>query len=271
MTEGDYVLGTRDDEVDRLGLQHRVWRPRMLDAWRRAGITVGQTALDIGAGPGFATLDLAEIVGPAGKVIAFERSPHFLSVLRARADHHGLANIEAHERDVSGEESLGEAVADSSWCRWLLSFVEHPRRTIGHVARALKPGGTAIFHEYGDYGAWKMMPPDPLVDRFRTLVMQSWRDSGGEPDVAAFLPSWLEAEGLEIVETRPLIEIVDRSSFVWQWPAAFMATGALRLAELGYVDSAEAARMARALDELPAGTRMVTPLVVEVVARKRRA
>jgi hypothetical protein len=69
---------------------------------------------------------------------------------------------------------------------------------------------------------------------------------------------------------RPLIEIVDRSSCVWQWPAAFMATGALRLAELGYVDKAEAERMARVLDELPAGTRMVTPLVVEVIARKRR-
>src|SRR4051794_14670044 len=103
MTEGDYVLGTRDDEVDRLGLQHRVWRPRMLDAWRRAGITAGWTVIDVGAGPGFATLDLAEIVGPAGKVIALERSRHFLLVLRARALHNGLANIEAHERDVSGE------------------------------------------------------------------------------------------------------------------------------------------------------------------------
>ena len=30
--ERDYVLGTHDDEVMRLGLQHRVWRPRALDA-----------------------------------------------------------------------------------------------------------------------------------------------------------------------------------------------------------------------------------------------
>ena len=46
--ERDYVLGTHDDEVARLGLQHRVWRPCSLDAWRRAGFTVGQTLLDIG-------------------------------------------------------------------------------------------------------------------------------------------------------------------------------------------------------------------------------
>ena len=36
--ERDYLLGTHDAEVQRLGLQHRVWRPRVLDAWRRAGI-----------------------------------------------------------------------------------------------------------------------------------------------------------------------------------------------------------------------------------------
>ena len=28
MAERDYVLGTHDDEIYRLGFQHRVWRPR---------------------------------------------------------------------------------------------------------------------------------------------------------------------------------------------------------------------------------------------------
>ena len=38
-TETDYVLGTHDEEIARLGIQHQVWRPYMLDAWSRAGIT----------------------------------------------------------------------------------------------------------------------------------------------------------------------------------------------------------------------------------------
>ena len=79
--EVDYVLGTHDDEVTRLGVQHRVWRPRVLDAWRRAGFQAGQRILDIGSGPGFAALDLAEIVGSAGQVLAVERSRRFLDVL----------------------------------------------------------------------------------------------------------------------------------------------------------------------------------------------
>jgi hypothetical protein len=47
--ERDYVLGTHDEELARLGLQHRVWRPVVLDCWRKAGITVGSRVLDVGA------------------------------------------------------------------------------------------------------------------------------------------------------------------------------------------------------------------------------
>jgi len=71
--ERDYVLGTHEEELARLGLQHRVWRPVALDCWQRAGITVGKRVLDVGAGPGYAAIDLAEIVGPKGEVVALER------------------------------------------------------------------------------------------------------------------------------------------------------------------------------------------------------
>jgi SAM-dependent methyltransferase len=188
-------------------------------------------------------------------------------VLREAAAHEGLANVEVREQDVADEDGFGEGVADASWCRWLLSFVSDPRRTISHIARALKPGGVVIFHEYADYSAWRTIPPDADVERFRRLVSQSWRDAGGEPDIAPFLPDWLAAEGMEILEMRPLISIVDRDSPAWQWPASFMETGARRLHELGYVGEEEALRLGRALDTTQARY-MVTPLVAEVIARR---
>lgn len=267
MSERDYVLGTHDDEVERLGLQHRVWRPLVLDAFRRAGIGPGDSVVDVGAGPGFASTDLAGLVGPAGRVLPLERSRRFLDALEERARRQGLANIEAREQDVA-ESGFGEAFADAVWCRWVLSFVADPRRTVGHIAAALKPGGRGIFHEYLDYAAWRTLPPDGDLERFRTLVVQSWRDAGGEPDVGLFLPGWLAGEGLEILEMRPLIHVVPRGHPVWDWPASFMASGAGRLAELGYVEQGEAARLATALDRLPEGSWMVTPLVLEVIAQK---
>jgi SAM-dependent methyltransferase len=267
MSDTDYVLGTEEEEIARLGLQHRVWRARMLEGWARAGIAPGMNVIDVGAGPGFAAADLAEVVGPRGRVIALERSDRFAAAARDRAARLGLGHLEVREQDVC-ETGFGAGVAHAAWCRWVLSFVADPARTVAHIAAALKPGGVAIFHEYADYGAWRTMPPDPDVEHFPTLVMKSWRDSGGEPDIALQLPKLLADAGLELAEARPLIEIVGPADFTWRWPAAFMAVNARRLEELGYATAEEAARFADALDRVPPGTRMITPLVAEVIARK---
>ena len=117
--EKDYILGTHDDEIERLGLQHRVWRPYVTDAWHRAGFAAGQTLLDIGCGPGYASLDLAEITGPTGKIHAFDRSRRFLNALDAAARARGLANITAEEIDLD-LGALPDAHADGAWCRWVL-------------------------------------------------------------------------------------------------------------------------------------------------------
>lgn len=268
MSDGDYVLGTRDDEVERLGLQHRVWRGRVAEAWRRARIGPGQTVLDVGAGPGFAATDLAEIVGPSGRVVALERSPHFAATLQRRAEQLGLGNIRVVEQDVSGSP-FNVRAADASWCRWLLSFVADPAATIRHIAAALRSGGTAVFHEYAAYSTWRMMPPDPLHERFLSLVIQSWRDSGGDPDVALQLPQWLHESGFDIVEARTFADIVSPGDFMWQWPRAFMGTAAARLHELGYVREEEVGPMAGLLDAPSPEARMMTPLVAEIIARRR--
>lgn len=264
MSGGDYVLGTRDDEVARLGVQHDVWRAEMLEGFRLAGFGPGQTILDIGAGPGFAAADLAQLVGAEGRVIALERSPHFVAALRER----GLANVDVREQDVD-ERDFGTGIADGAWTRWVLAFVADPARTVGHIAKALRPGAKAVFHEYADYNAWRTMPPSPDHEQFRSLIVQSWRDSGGEPDIALVLPDLLDAAGFDLVAIRPMIRIFGRGDAAWQWPASFIANGSARLHELGYANPEEAARFASCLDRLPPDTRMITPLVAEIIAIKR--
>jgi SAM-dependent methyltransferase len=264
MSNGDYILGTRDDEVARLGVQHSVWRSEMLEGFRLAGFGAGQTILDIGAGPGFASADLAELVGAGGRVIALERSPHFAATLRAR----GLANVDVREQDVN-KADFGTGIADGAWTRWVLAFVADPARTVRHISKALKPGAMAVFHEYADYQSWRTMPPSPDHEQFRSLIVKSWRESGGEPDIALQLPNLLDAAGLDLVAVRPMIRIVGRDDAAWQWPASFIATGSARLHELGYATSEQAARFATFLDRLPPDTRMITPLVAEIIAIKR--
>src|SRR4051812_27926421 len=100
MSERDYVLGTHDDELQRLGFQHRVWRPTVLDCWRRAGIAAGSRVIDVGAGPGFATIDLAETVEASGEVVAVERSSRYVKVARDACRARGLNNVRVVELDL---------------------------------------------------------------------------------------------------------------------------------------------------------------------------
>jgi SAM-dependent methyltransferase len=263
----DYVLGTHDDEIARLALQHRVWRPRALDAWRRAGFTVGQTLLDIGCGPGHASLDLAEIVGPSGRIVAIDRSRRFLDTLEATRLRRGLNNITTLELDLDAE-GLPAVAADGAWARWVFAFVKHPRDLLARVCRALKPGGVLVVHEYFDYATWRVTPRSPEIEEFVKVVMESWRADGGEPDIGLDLPIWLEELGFETKSLHPIIDVVPASNFVWQWPTAFVQVGLRRLVDLGHLTAERAIAISEALaaSEAAPHTLMVTPAVLEIIA-----
>lgn len=269
MAERDYLLGTHDEEIQRLGLQHRVWRPRVLDAWRRAGITTGQTVVDAGAGPGWASLDLAEIVGPDGRVHALERSRRFLDALQANARERRLQNIDAHELDLV-LDSFPVNGADAFWVRWVLAFLPDPAPVLEKLAATLKPGGVAILHEYLDYRTWSLAPADAALESFKTKVIDSWRESGGEPDAGRALPALLPKAGLRVRELRPIIDVVSPSNYVWRWCAGFVHTYLDRLVAEGAADRgwADSVRVALSRAESDPETVMVTPLVLEVIAEK---
>ena len=267
--ERDYVLGTHDDEVERLGLQHRVWRPRVLDAWRRAGFTLGQTILDVGAGPGHASLDLAQIVGPAGRVVALERSRRFLDWLEEERRRRNISNLEMLEIDLA-LDAIPSYAADGAWSRWFLAFVKDPPGILGKVHRALRPGAAFVLHEYFDYRTWRMAPRVPEQEAFVEIAMEIWRASGGEPDVGMDLPRWLRETGFETVSIEPIVHVVPRTSFVWEWPKAFVEVGLRRFVDLKRITPERAGEIARAFArcESEPGMLMVTPAVLEIVARR---
>lgn len=272
-TAGDYVLGTHDAELERLGLQHRVWRDITFDAWRRAGIGAGARVLDVGAGPGYATLDLAEAVGPAGRVIAIERSPRFVKALREECRRRGLAHVEVIEADLMDAArtlAVRDGSFDCAWCRWVASFVASPATLADVMRDAVRPGGRIVLHEYADYGTWQIVPPRPALRQFVVEVMASWRAQGGEANIAPALVGLLRERGFAPVAMRPLVFLAAPGEPLWRWPASFVASNLARLQELGRISAAwaEAVRADLASAEADAGARMVTPLVLEVIAER---
>lgn len=265
--ERDYVLGTHDAELARLGLQHRVWRSRAMDAWRRAGFTVGQTVLDVGCGPGYASLDLAEIVGATGRVVAVDRSQRFLDALAAQRQHRGLSHIETVLLDLN-DADLPAIQADSAWARWVFAFVKNPRELLEHVARAVRPGGVFVIHEYFAYATWRMAPRCPELEELVQVVMKSWRADGGEPDIALDLVRWLPECGFDVRYAQPIVDCIRPSDFTWHWLKSFIQVGPRRLADIGHLTPRRAEELITAFEaaEQTPHTRMFTPAVLEIVA-----
>ena len=269
----DYVLGTHNDEHARLGMQHSLWQEFVLDAWKRAGICTGTRVVDVGAGPGFATMDLADIVGATGHVTAVEISSKFAQEVKDQANVRGLNNVSVHIVDLMHEDiplATAGAEFDAAWCRWVCMFVPDVGALVRRVHNALRAGGVAVFHEYVHYETYGLQPPTPGIDSFTQAAMKSFSARGGNANIAGTLLKELRQHGFEIMSIKPIARAARPHEPLWQWPAGFIRTYLPRLIELGQVDNAFTANvlaeLARA--EQDPQSIMLTPTVLEIIARK---
>lgn len=160
----DYILGTHRDELERLRFQHELWRPICQAAWDRAGFAAGQRVLDLGAGPGFAALDLARLVGPEGRVLALERSGNYVAWGQGLAEAAGLQQLELRQHDLlrdpwpRGPRDQPEAGFDRAWCRWLVMFLPELEPWLDGLEQAIRPGGQLLLHEYMHWDTLACIP-----------------------------------------------------------------------------------------------------------------
>lgn len=269
MADRAYVLGTYDEEIDRLGLQHRVWRSAMTACWRRAQFGPGQRIMDVGAGPGFATLDLAQIVGDTGRVTAFELSERFVECGRQRLDANGVNNVDYRNMDLVQDE-LEVHSYDAAWCRWVMSFVSDPALVARKVSACLRPGGRFALHEYLEYSTWSCLPPRPAQTAFNELTMKNWRDAGGEPNIGFPLIGYLRDAGLKIVHAEPILFTIRPADYAWQWPKAWIESSSKRLVEAGEMTPGQVQALMDEFADMESDPEslMLSPSVIELIAEK---
>ena len=96
--------------------------------------------LDIAAGSGDQTLEIAKRVGPQGLVVATDLSPAIMLLAKANAAEAGYTNVQTRVAD--GESlDLGSASFDAAVCRLGLMFFPEPLRGLREMYRVVKPGG----------------------------------------------------------------------------------------------------------------------------------
>jgi len=114
-------------------------------------VTKGQVVADLGCGPGYYTLGLAECVGPKGKVYAVDSDEKAIRAVEKKAAKRGYSNIEAHASSASDlsfikDESVDFILANGLLCSMAPQYHES---AVSEMKRILKPSGLAYLSAAG--------------------------------------------------------------------------------------------------------------------------
>jgi ubiquinone/menaquinone biosynthesis C-methylase UbiE len=279
LRSNEYVLGTDERELERLGLQHRLWSDAAHALWRRAGIQPGSAVLDIGCGPGFALLDLARIVTAQsrhtapGRVVGVDASRPYLAHLGAQAAAQQLTNISTVQADLHDLDHLAEVEPgsfDAAYARWVFCFVSDPAAVLRGAARALKPGGRLIVQDYFNYESMSVAPRRESFTKAVLATGRSWRTRGGDPDIIGRLPGLLPAAGLRLIHLDVHQRLARPGEQMWHWPQTFWENFLPTLVHMGLLNEDDQAAWLRDWDELSRtpGAFIMLPAVFDLIAEK---
>ena len=101
--------------------------------------------VDIGCGGGFATMGLARMAGPGGRVVAADLQPEMLKLVRDRAVREGHRQVETVT--CSGRSPGLEGTFDFALMMYVAHEVEALESFLSEVRDALTPGGVLYLAE----------------------------------------------------------------------------------------------------------------------------
>lgn len=240
----DYILGTSDEELARLGYQHQVWLDEAVWLWEKAAFGFGDKILDVGSGPGFAALDLARLVGLNGKITAVDNSEKFVTYLEQQIVAANLQNVEIRLGDVQQLELPGNYF-DGAFARWLLCFVPEPEKVIAGVARALKTGGRFVVMDYYNYQSIRIYPRRESIEKLFAAYYKSVQMAGGNYDIAGVVPEMMTRNDFDIETIKPINRVAHAGSRIWKWVELFNQSFMPKLVESELLSEEEASEIRR--------------------------
>ena len=179
-------------EIDPTG-QTRQWSDQLSGAWERhrqflfeserrlsewlvdqVDPQVGDTILELAAGPGETGFLAAERLGDTGRLISTDLGAGMVAAAQRGAEKLGLDNVECRVMDAQ-QIDLDDDSIDGVLCRFGLMLMPEPARALAGVRRVLRPGRRLA------YGVWGPPDKNPWLTLMVGALLQNGHQPPGDP------------------------------------------------------------------------------------------
>lgn len=202
----------------------------------------GEIIIDVGAGSGAITGEIAKRVGPGGRVFAVDLSAALLEAARETAREAGVSHL-IDGRVADGRDlPFGLSAFDAAFCHWVLLHVENPEKIVAEMRRVTRRGGRVMAVE-ADWETVMVWPADRIVTR---RILNHSADRNYEPWIGRRLPGMFAEQGFSEITVEPIVAI-DKGGEDRAWLEYLFERAALAVAA-GVVQRDEAVAWMAKLD-----------------------
>jgi ubiquinone/menaquinone biosynthesis C-methylase UbiE len=171
----------------------------------------GEKIVDVGAGTGLITLDIAERTKPGGRVIAVDPSAALLDHARGAAKAMGLSDV--FEAEVGDGRALpfADMSFDAAFCHWVLLHVDPGAAVVRELKRVTRPGGRVMCVEMD----WETAIVHPGARAVTRRILNFSNDRHVEGWSGRRLTSLFKECGFVDVAVEAIVDIDQSGDEVW--------------------------------------------------------
>lgn len=188
------------------------------DTLRRLSLESGERVLDVGSGPGFLSAEMAEMVGPSGRVRGVDASATMVDRASAR-NQNAFVTFAAGDAAALDEPDGAYDVYVSTQ---VAEYVPDTAAMCAEAFRVLRPGGGRglIMATHMESASWRTANPDRM-----RRVLQAYRPRSAHYDLPHRLAPALEAAGFADVRASafPIVNLDWSAGSYSEGTAAFIA------------------------------------------------
>lgn len=178
----------------------------------------GMSVLDVGAGPGTITTDLARAVAP-GRVRAVDAAPDVIEAAEADRVALGIDTLE-YAVDDAYALSSGDGEWDVVHAHQVLQHLSRPVDALREFRRVRTPDGVVAAREV-DYEGVIWWPQPPGLDEWREVYLAGHRATSGEPAAGRRLKAWAREAGFAEVTSSASIWLFESPEARQWWGGAW--------------------------------------------------